>query len=652
MKKIAFILVLLYVCLSTGGQTFLRYRMNNNTYNGFYTNNIESIAHDFKDGVATLFVQSLGKMYEIPLADIDHVSVEDASITNNITNDYRIYEFNYDEGDVKRVIVDNRATLFASHNGDFGRNDTILFSSAYNDIACLYYTDDQGRVKKYFDGEKLFYFDYDNDGCKIVDLSDGAYTLIVQNNNPSRAIRRQGALANFFFRQLGNFGDATNYLTGTYQGLLNNQMSNLARSIDEIKSNPELHNQSFIVDGLSIASDVAGIVASCAAEPLTAGWSTAGLLTNMGFLMNDLTSLINHIWPDSEQMKRYRDYYQRKYSIHVAAIAPKNVSYTSATLRGEVTSLAGLTGTFSFRLIGENTETLSGVKNSVTSNSCIVTANASKLKPGWSYFYSLQYTCVVDGLELNFNADNIAEFITLSPTAYTGEVQSKSSDRAEVVCQFYNVPDVASCGVEYSCSDGKAEKRTNSTSNGEKYFTLSPLKPNTKYTYRAFVEIDGIYVYADEFAEFATNNDSCLICPDNNHPHWIDLGLLSGTQWRCCNEGASTPEAYGGYYTFGQVASAPSLDQIKELLNNTTSVWTTQNGVNGRKFTGSNGGTIFLPAAGDRLEGEFYDVGSNCNYWSSTPYGEYLAYYLFFSSGSAYLHHMGRGFGRTVRPVR
>ena len=36
-------------------------------------------------------------------------------------------------------------------------------------------------------------------------------------------------------------------------------------------------------------------------------------------------------------------------------------------------------------------------------------------------------------------------------------------------------------------------------------------------------------------------------CPNANHPHWIDLGLPSGTKWRCCNEGASSPEAYGGY---------------------------------------------------------------------------------------------------------
>ena len=142
-------------------------------------------------------------------------------------------------------------------------------------------------------------------------------------------------------------------------------------------------------------------------------------------------------------------------------------------------------------------------------------------------------------------------------------------------------------------------------------------------------------------------------CPDENHPHWIDLGLPSGTQWRCCNEGASTPEAYGGYYTFGQVSSAPTFEQIKELISNTTSVWTTQNGVNGRKFTGPNGGTIFLPAAGDRLEGEFYAVGSYGDYWSSTPDGEDCTYDLYFDSDGAYwgnfYYHSD---GLTVRPVR
>ena len=142
-------------------------------------------------------------------------------------------------------------------------------------------------------------------------------------------------------------------------------------------------------------------------------------------------------------------------------------------------------------------------------------------------------------------------------------------------------------------------------------------------------------------------------CPDSNHPHWIDLGI--GTQWRCCNAGASSPEDYGGYYTFDQAQAynPPSLDQIKALLNNCSSVWTTQNGVIGRKFTGPNGGTIFLPAAGYRWYGVIYDVGSRGYYWSSSPIDEDHACALYFDSGDAvWDDYGGRFLERSVRPVR
>ncbi len=147
---------------------------------------------------------------------------------------------------------------------------------------------------------------------------------------------------------------------------------------------------------------------------------------------------------------------------------------------------------------------------------------------------------------------------------------------------------------------------------------------------------------------------SYTTCPDSNHPHWIDLGLPSGTQWRCCNEGASTPEAYGGYYTFGQVSSAPTSDQIKELFYNCPSVWTTQNGVNGRKFTGPNGGTIFLPAAGGRWNGELRNAGSYGDYWSSTLFESdpIYAWCLVFYSRHVRTDVLDRSRGQSVRPVR
>ncbi len=185
-------------------------------------------------------------------------------------------------------------------------------------------------------------------------------------------------------------------------------------------------------------------------------------------------------------------------------------------------------------------------------------------------------------------------------------------------------------------------------------------------------------------------------CPDHNHPHMIDLGLPSGTKWACCNVGASAPEDYGNYYAWGETQPKsvynwetyqygsswdnvvnigsdiagtsydaatvnwgapwrmPSLTQIKELRNNTTSTWTTKNGVYGRKFTGSNGGSIFLPATGYRWNSDLYNAGSYGYYWSSSlfessPDG---AWRLYFSSEYASWYGSGRSGGHSVRPVR
>ena len=137
----------------------------------------------------------------------------------------------------------------------------------------------------------------------------------------------------------------------------------------------------------------------------------------------------------------------------------------------------------------------------------------------------------------------------------------------------------------------------------------------------------------------------------------IDLGLPSGTKWACCNAGASKPEDYGGYYEWGQwgqIADAPSFDQIKELINSCSSVWTTLNGVNGRLFTGPNGGQIFLPAAGGRWNGGFTYVGSDGYYWSGTPdeSDDDYAYGLYFDSGGVgWLYDFDRCSGLAVRPV-
>lgn len=185
-------------------------------------------------------------------------------------------------------------------------------------------------------------------------------------------------------------------------------------------------------------------------------------------------------------------------------------------------------------------------------------------------------------------------------------------------------------------------------------------------------------------------------CPDSHHPHMIDLGLPSGTKWACCNVGASKPEDYGGYYAWGETkeksrydystyihcdgsyetchdigndiagtqydaATAnwgsawvmPSLEQMNELKGKCTSMWTTGNGINGIRFTASNGTSIFLPAAGYRWGGVLGYAGSKGGYWSSTLYESYNSHAcdLYFLSGDVYMNDYSREYGQSVRPV-
>jgi hypothetical protein len=159
---------------------------------------------------------------------------------------------------------------------------------------------------------------------------------------------------------------------------------------------------------------------------------------------------------------------------------------------------------------------------------------------------------------------------------------------------------------------------------------------------------------------------SLTLCPDENHPHMIDLGLPSGTKWACCNIGASEPKEVGGYYAWGELETKsqygdetykyfikyvnsqygdwpvpvyanigtdisgtdydvahvkwgvgwrmPTMDEMKELKNYCSSSWFNLNGKGGRLYTGPNGNIIFLPAGGWYTN----TFSSSNNYWTST----------------------------------
>ena len=196
---------------------------------------------------------------------------------------------------------------------------------------------------------------------------------------------------------------------------------------------------------------------------------------------------------------------------------------------------------------------------------------------------------------------------------------------------------------------------------------------------------------------------------------YVDLGLPSGTLWATYNVGASRPEESGDYFAWGETTPnkesyewettqwlyvengqkriskyntkseygevdnlieleleddaayvnrgpewrMPSKEQIDELIENCTWEWTSMNGKNGQLITGPNGNTMFLPAAGYRLEDDLTNYDWQGNYWTrslyvvnetvSFPLG---AYKLLFTVDGLQWNGSDRCCGHPVRPVR
>ena len=200
---------------------------------------------------------------------------------------------------------------------------------------------------------------------------------------------------------------------------------------------------------------------------------------------------------------------------------------------------------------------------------------------------------------------------------------------------------------------------------------------------------------------FALSLQAQSTCPDGNHPHCIDLGLPSGTKWACCNVGANKPHEIGSYYAWGETKTKslyiidnyehyshsyqliqgigyqiwatqydaafvknhswqmPSLDQIKELMDKCKYEWTSVNGINGARFTGPSGQSIFLPATGAYLPERHNNLwlsklkgyGTHGCYWSGTLESPDYAYSLNFELSKPLYLKSDRPFGLTIRPI-
>ena len=182
---------------------------------------------------------------------------------------------------------------------------------------------------------------------------------------------------------------------------------------------------------------------------------------------------------------------------------------------------------------------------------------------------------------------------------------------------------------------------------------------------------------------------------------FVDLALPSGLLWAEKNVGANRPEDDGLYFSWGNVdghtatdgydfgsnndgpyastpgaaltgnipsnitydaamhnmgapCRMPTVSEFQELNANCISEWTTQNGVNGHRFTSRiNGNSIFFPAAGYRSGVSLYNRGSNGRYWSSSRSAAAYGYSMYFNASAVYPADANDRFrGFSVRAVQ
>ena len=135
---------------------------------------------------------------------------------------------------------------------------------------------------------------------------------------------------------------------------------------------------------------------------------------------------------------------------------------------------------------------------------------------------------------------------------------------------------------------------------------------------------------------------------------FVDLGLPSGKLW--ATENIKDEDGNEVYFSFDKAVETfgknlPSEEDWKELVDNCSYKWNKKK--KGIDITGSNGNSIFLPAAGYRGGVSVNDVGSHGYYWSSSFLDEYAACYAGFRSDDLYPQGgSSRSYGFSVRLVR
>ena len=268
--------------------------------------------------------------------------------------------------------------------------------------------------------------------------------------------------------------------------------------------------------------------------------------------------------------------------------------------------------------------------------------------------------CIVHPSVFTLDATNIGN----SSVILNGEIKGWRNLEGDV--GFCYSKDYESLDVEngYNHTEVNLTNENNMCDVKVESIELENLEPETTYYFRTYIYINGQYIYGDVKTFTTTVGESASIAEA------VDLGL--SVKWASHNVGATKPEEYGGYYAWGETEEKegyfeynyehrdfvtgkytdigynisasiydvahvdwkngwriPTSSEFVELIKECQWEDVECTGVKGRKVTGKNGNSIFLPFNGAKSGlSESHKSGNSGCYWASTQYS--------YSAGSMY----------------
>lgn len=244
---------------------------------------------------------------------------------------------------------------------------------------------------------------------------------------------------------------------------------------------------------------------------------------------------------------------------------------------------------------------------------------------------------------------SVQSAIMTDAKAITGEPKNLTANSVILTGKLEKAPQEATSGIVISGAEGSEKVRAGvrivaAGINDNYEIKAEGLLPNTTYHYTAYLDLGNGTVYGEDRTFTTASAD---FNPDTD---LVDLGL--STKWAKYNVGATDEKQLGGLFGFGDMtgfqtsinledyASAdiyktdrdvankvygswvtmPTIDEFEELFTECKKEWVedTKNHVAGYKFTGPNGNSIFLPAAGTRTQGNVSGEGLNGYYLSGS----------------------------------